>query len=294
MSTNNTIFAGSSKPKPSPKAPSPPRVARKSYKPILYKIKLRTALDTSSAPHLDPSAPIWKDLHALVEQDVLNDAHALTLQVKDLIHSAEPDLVLEPRREPKVLARFQVKASYGGLDNHGNPSFSEFKAVSDCVAFRIPTGVPWMISNIQRLVAAITKLEGKYYIKPDRNGGQVELVDGLVLRTSMSRDLCCFIYAYLPGIGHIIEFQVNHPFASFTFSRDSYLRDHPEDEDKLADLWEEDFYTTVRDILVKSLQPTEKEKDLVKAKFLKLYKGKQADPDLIDILEGEGFLAQLA
>ncbi|KAF2815365.1 uncharacterized protein BDZ99DRAFT_194692 [Mytilinidion resinicola] len=293
MSTNNTIFAGS-KPKPEEKKSEEYKPALASYKPILYKIKLRAALDSSDAPHLDPSSSIWKDLHSLVDQDVLNDAYALTLQVKDLIHSADPDLVLETRREPKVFGRFQVKASYGGYDKHGNASFSKFKAVSDFISFRIPTGVPWMLSNIQRLVAAITKLDGKYYIKPDKNGGQVEILDRHVVRETMPKDLCCFVYAYLPGIGHVIEFQVNHPFASFAFGRDSYLRDHPEENAKLVDLWREKFYPTMRDILMKEVQPTEEEKDLIKAKFLKLYKGKQSDPDLIDILEGEGFLAQMA
>ncbi|KAF2498102.1 hypothetical protein BU16DRAFT_525663 [Lophium mytilinum] len=250
----------------------------------VFKAELRSSLESSESKNLDPSSPIWEKLHPLVKQAVLDDANNLAASAAHILHEADPTLVLEARKEPKTFARFQTKTSFGGYDKHGNPSDSAWKAVNDFISFCIPTRIPDMVSNVQRLVAAVAANGGKWYVKPDKNGGQVCLEDG---KDGNPKDLCCFVYAYLPAIGYVVEVQVNHPFASFTFERDSLLRDSPELKGKLVDMWDEGLYGAVRDTLLCPEESSEGDKAAVREKVAKAYATKTQDAALFEILDAE-------
>lgn len=107
-----------------------------------------------------------------------------------------------------------------------NSSIRRFGPISDLIGFRIQSEV----MDIESIVAQILK------ITSDHNGLAV-------VKNSISKDIVQFVYVYIPSIEYIIEFQVGHPFAFFTFTVDSHLRDHPK---SMVDLWENDFYSRVR------------------------------------------------
>ncbi|KAF2808916.1 uncharacterized protein BDZ99DRAFT_477416 [Mytilinidion resinicola] len=252
--------------------------------PPVFKAQLQSDIASTSSKNLNPSSPIWNTLHALVDQAVLNDAHALTAAAINLLHTADPTLILAARASPKSLARFATKASFGSHDKHGNPSDSAWKAVNDFIAMRMPARVPEMTLR-QRQASRGRGRQARRKVVCLEDGE-----DSTSTCASAPKDLCCFVYAWLPAVGSIMEVQVNHPFASFTFARDSLLREHPERKGELVDMWDEGLYGAVGDALRRSEGPEEEDKAAVREKVAKAYETKTKDVAVFEILEAETLL----
>lgn len=62
----------------------------------------------------------------------------------------------------------------------------------------------------------------------------------------MKDDIVAVMYVYLPDIGYIAELQLGHPFCFYVFRIDSKLRDIRNGDQYTIDLWDHDFYNTIK------------------------------------------------
>jgi len=62
----------------------------------------------------------------------------------------------------------------------------------------------------------------------------------IVAKLGNSKDIVQYVFVYIPTIGYVTEFQIGHPFASYTFRIDSTIRDRRDaglNTDDLVSLW---------------------------------------------------------
>lgn len=159
----------------------------------------------------------WKQLIDNVDQSVLDDAISKQKDVMKMLSSVN----LIPRL-PKKMERINVKK------NQVNQMW--FKVVSDFLAFRINTNVTTIPSTIIDVQTQLFNNDrsARFYNK------------GSCYNDNKYTDIVQYFYAYMPVIGHVVEFQVGHELAAYTFKIDSALRDDP--ECKEVDLWTDGVY----------------------------------------------------
>lgn len=173
-----------------------------------------------------PADPSWKSLAETVNQSILDDAHSRTEAARTLYYSCG---VLEAR-PCKQQARIKQK-----LIDVSCRDQQYFKVVSDFIAFRVSCEV----AQIDKVVKSISDITSE-------NGGSIWLKGSF--RDKMYIDIVQYIYTYVPQIGYVIEFQVGHPFAAYTFKVDSAIRDNP--NCGFVDLWKDNVYGIVKAFLL--------------------------------------------
>lgn len=228
-----------------------------------YKTKLAQIVKSSFQ---DLESNRWTETLDLIDQDVLTDAFSQIDQVKQIYWS---DI---QSRTCKRMARVEKKKQIPSLD-------FAFKANSDFLAFRIPCH-PHEIENIMFNIISITvENQGQSHVRGKIRNEEDQLID-----------IVQFVYVFLPQIGYIIEFQVGHPFAFYTFRLDTHLRNLRKegvDTSHMIDLWStkdgEDwqacFYIQVRNRI---LNP-EPGQDVWRL-YTERYADKTIDKDLWEIL----------
>lgn len=110
----------------------------------------------------------------------------------------------------------------------GTQADISFKVNSDFCAFRIPSE-PNNIKNVVEKIQEITiKNNGIFFIRNSiENNGQIN-------------DIVQYVFVYIPEFKYIIEFQIGHCFAFYTFTQDSLIRDLKSENKPIndcIDLW---------------------------------------------------------
>ncbi|BDA42459.1 hypothetical protein COCOBI_03-3490 [Coccomyxa sp. Obi] len=179
---------------------TPPRQAKSSEEVTKYRDALARLAPAILAK---PEDPAWRDSLPEVTQAVLDDAclHA------DSFARLFPGVTMEPRPCKRV-ERVAQKLKRTGPD-------TAFKAHSDFLAFRINVEVSDIASTVAKISARVAAHEGYSHVRNaihDPDEGRLT-------------DIVQYMFAYVPEVGHVVELQVGHPLAAFTFARDSVLRD---------------------------------------------------------------------
>jgi hypothetical protein len=190
-----------------------------------------------------PIHSLWSSLLPLIDQNVLDQACAIAPAYAKLFEGAGLQAISRPA---KRLERILVKSK-------GKAPDVPFKVNSDLVAFRFPT---YTISEIPLIMNTLKQLF-------EAEGGSFRIRNGITNQEGKFTDIVQYAFGYIPTLGFVVELQVGHPFASFTFTRDSQIRDlrtRGESTTHLLDMWDNGFYEAVRD---KILHP-EKEVDVAK------------------------------
>lgn len=179
----------------------------------------------------DVNHTCWKDLVGLITSDVLADAHKASTEYVELFRGM--NVVARPL---KSMSRITVKAQ-------GTRPDVPFKVNSDLCAIRVPTYNVSLIKPIMNeLQKRVASFNGEFYIR-----NNIEDSEG------NCTDIIQYAFAYIPIIGYIVEIQVGHPFAMYTFTVDSIIRDkrlQKEPLDGLVDFWDNDFYTYVKSAIL--------------------------------------------
>jgi len=155
----------------------------------------------------------WKTLSEYITQEVLDDGYQYHNEIEKMF---ENKLKLISRKVKKI-ERTNKKLS--------------FKKNCDCVAFRIPSKISELEKHLEILCQTITENNGQY-----------------IVRTNKNPDIVIFVYGYFPN-GYVIEFQIAHPFAIWTFTQDSLIRDLREQNQSEIlpiDIWDNDNYTNIK------------------------------------------------
>lgn len=196
----------------------------------------KTSLAEVCSAHFgDLNASDWKTLVPLICEDVLKDAHDKAIMYHGLLTVPDFELIQRPC---KRMTRIVKKASIPRVD-------IPFKVNSDLCAFQIPTTD---LTNIDTIMETIEK-----NIK--EAGGMFFIRNSIKNSDGNFADIIQFAFAYVPAIGYIAEIQVGHPFAMYTFKRDSLIRDMRDanlSTDNIVDLWDNDLYSRVK---AKILEP---------------------------------------
>lgn len=177
------------------------------------------------------TSPQWKELVPKITDEVLLDAHNSYLKYEELFSGLNGE-----SRPLKTMKRINIK-SQGTRDD------VPFKVNSDLCAVRFPT---YDIKNIKNIIEEIRQRvideEGIFQIRNSIEDADSNLID-----------IIQYAFAYVPSIGYIIEIQVGHPFAMYTFKVDSVIRDkriNGESLDGIVDLWDNGFYSFVKSIVL--------------------------------------------
>lgn len=170
----------------------------------------------------DMTNPKWKEFATkYVDQDVLGDAYLKHDAVR-LMYASKVGCGLLVSRPGKHMDRVKEK-----IATHPVP----FKAICDFIAFRVPCEVAYIPMAVQQIVDTTVAAGG-----------------AVTTKTPPKPDIVQYVYAYHQHIGHVIEFQVGHPFAAYTFKIDSILRDNP--KSNVIDLWKNGVYERVRQYIL--------------------------------------------
>jgi len=231
----------------------------------LYKAKLYEI-----APQYlsDMTATTWAELIPLITQNVLDDASRESVNYRKLFDIEIP-LISRPT---KTLERILIK-------QQGKQKDIAYKVNSDFSAFRIHVNPDHIKSTVEKICNIVKDHNGYYHIR-----NPIE-IDGKI------QDIVQYMFVYIPTIGYVTELQIGHPFASYTFSRDSQIRDlkmEGKSIDNIVDFWyhsentdwQSCFYIQMRNkILDPSLTIN------VREELFKLFGDKEEiDKDLLDIL----------
>ena len=162
----------------------------------------------------------WSNLSALINESVLADAHSKVNEVKSCF---QPLNLLS--RPMKKYSRVLVKQSEDKKYN------KDFKVNCDFLAFRIGVDDPCNIQSVvDTVVSKTTDHKGWCFVRNNEYGP----------------DIVRYVYAYIPSIGYMMEFQIGHPFAGYTFKQDSLIRDGH----NVVDLWDNNFYVRMKDCIL--------------------------------------------
>jgi hypothetical protein len=177
------------------------------------------------------TSPEWKTLVPMISEELLLDAHSSQKQYEDMLCGFDPI-----PRPIKTMNRINIK-SQGTRDD------VPFKVNSDLCAVQIPTYDIYNIKHIMKDIRHIVLEEGGlFHIRnsiEDTNGNMQDIIQ--------------YAFAYLPSIGYIIEIQVGHPFAMYTFKVDSIIRDkrlEGSSTSDIVDLWDNGFYSFVKSVIL--------------------------------------------
>lgn len=177
------------------------------------------------------TSPQWKELVPKITDEVLLDAHNSYKKYEQLFTGLDGE-----SRPLKTMKRINVK-SQGTRDD------VPFKVNSDLCAVRFPT---YDINKIAKLMNEIRQRvidqEGIFRIR-----------NSITDADNNINDIIQYAFAYVPSIGYVIEIQVGHPFAMYTFKVDSVIRDKRidgESLDGIVDLWDNGFYSFVKSIIL--------------------------------------------
>jgi hypothetical protein len=171
----------------------------------------------------------WTTLLPLINEAVLQKAHEAGTTYNELFvkHGLQPI-----QRPLKTMGRIVVKASATRPD-------VPFKVNSDLCGFRFTT---FDVSQIKAIMGSIeeciTNVGGLFFVR-----NSIETVEGKL------NDITQCAFAFVPSIGYIAEIQVGHPFAMYTFTQDSIIRDMrlaKVSTEGIVDLWDNDFYGRVK------------------------------------------------
>lgn len=164
----------------------------------------------------NPSSSSWDPLYQYITKDVLDDAH----EASSHVYNYYKPLVLLPRK-CKQMSRIEKKHNETKRDR-------EFKIHSDFIAFYVK------VSEITNIAAVVEYIANKTL----KEGGVYHIRNSITNDNGIIVDIVQFIYAYIPSIGYVMEFQVGHPLARYVFSVDSAIREG----EQLVDLWTNNFY----------------------------------------------------
>lgn len=174
-------------------------------------------------------SPKWKELVPMITDDVLIDAHSSFKKYDKIFRYSD---ILGESRPLKTMKRIKIKAQTERAD-------VPFKVNSDLCAVRFPTYDIYRIKHIMKeLRQRVIDEEGIFVIRnniEDENGVMTDIIQ--------------YAFAYIPSIGYVIEIQVGHPFAMYTFTIDSKIRDmrlEGKAVDDIVDLWDNGFYDFVK------------------------------------------------
>jgi hypothetical protein len=225
----------------------------------------------------------WKELVPLITDDVLIDAHSsydkyeTVFRYSDIKHyNTKPETIFwysdihGESRPLKTMKRIKIKAQTERAD-------VPFKVNSDLCAVRFPTYDIYRIRHIMKEIRQrVIDEEGIFVIR-----NSIEDDNGVM------KDIIQYAFAYIPSIGYVIEIQVGHPFAMYTFKIDSKIRDMKLDGkpvDDIVDLWDNGFYDFVKSSIMNYSTCAKMTID----DFINVYPKKEAlrnDKDLMSIIQ---------
>ena len=211
----------------------------------LYKETLRAIMNTIVFDSNIMQSDIWGQLTPLITQEVLDDAHE-TSDKEKISHLGNSVF----SRTVKQMARIEIKKTKN----------NDFKLNSDFEAFFIE------IENVKNISKIITELKQIFPVFFQRNE---------IIENGKVTDIVAFCFAY--DGEYLIEFQIGHPFARYTFSRDSYMREH-KNENIQVDLWDRGFYNHVKNVILKN------EENRILPRLLELYSKSKIERELLDIV----------
>jgi hypothetical protein len=197
----------------------------------MYKNKLADIVVNGSFTNL--VADEWKDLVPLINQDVLDAAHQSAEQYRKVFN-----ISMCQSRPVKTMKRITIKASATRPD-------VPFKVNSDLVGFRFP------LNDIKDIKRVMNTLRERVTAE---EGGVFFIRNSIEDDTGVLTDIIQYAFAYIPQLGYVVEIQVGHPFAMYTFSVDSLIRDKRllgESTEDIVDLWDDDFYSFVKELVLK-------------------------------------------
>jgi hypothetical protein len=185
----------------------------------------------------DLNAIEWSGLVPLISEEVLQDAHECSVLYKDIMTVPGTQLNMRPC---KTMKRLLKKAS---IVRQGQRV--SFKVNSDLCAVQLVTKDIHSIKSVMQTIEANVK----------QAGGMFFIRNSIQDDTGTLNDIIQYAFAYIPSIGYIVEIQVGHPFAMYTFKRDSIIRDMRdanESTSNIVDLWDNNLYGLIK---AKILEP---------------------------------------
>jgi hypothetical protein len=193
----------------------------------IYQRKLLTYVNNDGFFKTTVDSEIWRDLSHFINQSVLDDAHSKSAYIVDLYKPLK--LVT---RSVKKMSRIVIKKTE-------TKNYMDFKLNSDFIAFRIVVEEPSNISSVVDKLYSITR----------EIGGKSIILTDILDENKEPIDIIQYVYVYIPTIGYVMEFQIGHPFAMYTFKIDSQIRDLKNNDQPyqhIADLWTYDFYNNIK------------------------------------------------
>lgn len=215
--------------------------------------------------------PFYSQLTENICQDVLDEANKMSNQfVIDYKEKNNYEIIARPA---KKMERIIIKKQYNKPDIH-------FKVNSDFSAFRINTKINDITNKLDDLENYFKNINGLFFLRNPiiKDNNDFYLLKNYDDFNSKYKDIVVYAFAYHPKYKYIMEFQVGHEFASYVFTRDSYLRDHKNTE--LIDLWKNNFYEKVKNKIL----GVNTEINLLD-ELNNLYDGKSIEPELYKIIE---------
>jgi len=200
-----------------------------------FKTQLANTIEELTLNEQSWGSEKWKSIQPLISQSTLNNA----FENHNLILSIFPKFDDIITRKCKSIERVQKKMTEQ-IQNKEN----YFKVISDFLAVRIHCEVNEIKNKIDYIKEIVNLHNGYFHIR----GSSEERPYGFFLSDSKYTDIVQYMYVYLKEIGYVIEFQIGHEFASYTFTINSTLRDNP--KCGLINLWSEDFYDDVKKFIL--------------------------------------------
>lgn len=167
----------------------------------------------------------YEKLSYMISQQTLDDAHEKGTELCDSFNKKYGYMPI--LRPTKKMERICVKRLKNNSDTH-------FKVNSDFIALRIECDIPEFSNKIRDVT-------NFFDMTFSRNNWEND-------------DIVTFLFGYSKEYKYIVEIQILHPFASYVFTRDSYIRDNPKlcaYGCKIVDLWNNNFYTNVKNTILK-------------------------------------------
>lgn len=239
--------------------------------PEKFKCDLNNIIGELSLNESNWSFEKWKSLFEVITEEVLIDA----FEKHDLVKETFSELKDMVTRNCKSIKRVEKKMTeqYPTKENY-------FKVVADFIAVRIHCQVNQIKDKIDYIKAIVHENKGSVYIR----GASDDKPYGFFMDSDMKyKDITQYLYVYIEQIGYVIEFQIGHEFASYTFSIDSALRDNP--DCGKVDLWNQGFYDYVKtQILNKANIVFEDNQFFLLIECSNIHNHENIPNDLIDIL----------
>jgi hypothetical protein len=203
----------------------------------IYKQKLASIINDGQA-FQEAASPLWAELVPLITKEVLYDAHTSCQSYANIFNTNNLNAQARPL---KTMERIVVKSQATRPD-------VPFKVNSDLCALRFET---YDVTEIKHIMEVLRKKveeeQGVFYIRNSIEDGEGKLTD-----------IIQYAFAFIPHIGYVVELQVGHPFAVYTFTVDSIIRDKRlagASVDGIVDLWDNGFYGYVKSLILNKQTP---------------------------------------